>query len=133
MHYAICVVYTSHMCTTGHTHTQSERTDREWEGGTRARAPFVSRIYRGQRVGNLKKLISAIVSRLQSRFVFAFSDLFSQAGPPCAPYAPHSWRIFQRGARACVRLCAHMVTEFDLSNTRVAFNVNMIREFDSFI
>lgn len=74
--------------------------------------PRVPNIPRATRVGNLKKLISAVVRGLQSRFVFAFSDLFSHVGP------------FRIRCIRDTRSRAQFVVEFDLSN-RIAFNVNM--------
>ena len=76
----------------------------------------VPNIPRAMRVGNLKKLISAVVPGLQSRFVFAFSDLFSHVGSrrTFALYGPRSSAYTYLYAESvCV-----FVAEFDLSNMR---------------
>ena len=72
--------------------------------------PRVSNIPRATRVGNLKKVISAVVPGLQSRFVFTFSDLFSHVGP-----LRIRWTIHIRDARVR-KIRTWFVAEFDLSN-----------------
>lgn len=96
-------------------HTTSRRIQKGWEERGALRVPNIPR---ATRVGNLKKLISTVVLGLQSRFVFIFSDLFSHGRPPSIRSI---WII-----RIRTHLYAECIfaTEFDLSNMRVAVNIN---------